>query len=55
MWWCRYVVLHQQDAKGADPSSWKAAFMFTGHTWKGLRKEDAYGTALDYMEQVGGP
>jgi hypothetical protein len=45
------VVLHQK-GKDADPSTWTVAFTFSGHTWKGLTKEDAYGTALDYMEQV---
>lgn len=47
----RYVILHQdQGDKDVDPSNWKVAYTPHNHTWRGFSKEDAYGTALTYID-----
>lgn len=49
---CRYVVLHQTDNTDPDPFGWKVAYKPSGHSWRGLSKEDAFGAALDYIDLV---
>lgn len=46
-------MLHQRDSNDPNPCNWLVAFKPGGHTWRGLSKEDAFGAALDYIDQVG--
>lgn len=49
----RYVILHQdQGDRGPDPCNWRVAYTPQNHTWRGFSKEDAYGAALTYIDNV---
>lgn len=53
MCFARYVILHQEQGdRDPDPCNWRVAYTPQNHTWRGFSKEDAYGTALTYIETV---